>query len=166
MRRNPIKRENRVPLPRLMVVGGTVSWLLALVGIALTWMASYDTVSYAVRDADSGVSVCLVRGSVYVTTGLQSSLEAGRFHIISSGSREAPRTFRYRLQIWIVGVSTLLFGLSVVAGKRGWRAWILYRRRKGGKCIICGYDLQASPDVCPECGNGALDPVEDMDLLT
>jgi len=28
----------------------------------------------------------------------------------------------------------------------------LLRRRERGRCIACGYDLRASPDVCPECG--------------
>src|SRR5438132_173604 len=36
-------------------------------------------------------------------------------------------------------------------------AWIIrrdLRRRKdrGRKCIVCGYDLRATPHTCPECG--------------
>jgi hypothetical protein len=49
---------------------------------------------------------------------------------------------------WIVTIALLLpfgrFGASRIACVR--------RRRDSGSCAVCGYDLRATPERCPECG--------------
>ena len=58
----------------------------------------------------------------------------------------APRTFEIAvpycalLLACIPGLLTLL------------RVWRRRRRLQQGLCTICGYDLRASPERCPECG--------------
>jgi hypothetical protein len=62
----------------------------------------------------------------------------------------AVRGWRVRLPYWVViGCAMVLPVPWVVNARRGRRRIWLHRC---GLCPTCGYDLRATPNLCPECG--------------
>ena len=55
--------------------------------------------------------------------------------------------------IWPVAVCLAAYPVAFVAVAFGVPRARRYRRRKGGRCVQCGYDMRGSPTgQCPECG--------------
>jgi hypothetical protein len=54
---------------------------------------------------------------------------------------------------WFVAILCAVAGWP--AGTRWLKRYLASRRPKPGCCRKCGYDLRASPERCPECGNVA-----------
>jgi hypothetical protein len=59
----------------------------------------------------------------------------------------------YRAVAFPLWLPTLLAAIAPAVSF--YRRWRRARRAARGCCTACGYDLRASPGVCPECGHAA-----------
>jgi hypothetical protein len=64
-----------------------------------------------------------------------------------TGGRRYFFTARRNLSVRLWLLTSLLAVLPLV-----FVATAVTRRRPHGRCTVCGYDLRATPDRCPECG--------------
>jgi len=60
---------------------------------------------------------------------------------------------RFYVPFWILILAGSVLPLQTLVRQMRSRAW-----RRAGRCAKCGYDLRASPTVCPECGHSTVDP--------
>ena len=114
--------------------------ILSLIG--LTVSATFWTISYAGPFTYSPVRLCgilLDNGAVSVTKSTIVKRGVATDLLRISGYR--------RIRLWI---PTAIFGVLFLSCRP-----LHHRRRKRkklGLCLKCGYDLRASKDRCPECG--------------
>jgi hypothetical protein len=62
-----------------------------------------------------------------------------------------------RNEIFIVVTYHVGVGAFIIVNILNRRAHRRIARRMNGQCVRCGYDIRATPDRCPECGN-AINP--------
>lgn len=72
---------------------------------------------------------------------------------------DAKSAFRVRvLQLHLLPIAALTTILPLLRA-RSWQRRRALRDQQTSACNICGYDLRASPDRCPECGTSAESPL-------
>jgi hypothetical protein len=59
---------------------------------------------------------------------------------------------RSRLFVLLVPMWGVVAGLAILPAVWVWRRWRARARADSGRCLVCGYDLRATPGRCPECG--------------
>ena len=79
----------------------------------------------------------------------------GAFGLVASKRHRDDATFPNQMEHlwactihygWLVLTTALIPLALLFRVARGWK------RKRGGLCPFCGYDLRASPNRCPECG--------------
>ena len=68
--------------------------------------------------------------------------------ILGSPADSPPISIGYTIPCWMPALSLAVPVAAAVRFHRRARE----RRRRIGYCRRCGYDLRATPDLCPECG--------------
>jgi hypothetical protein len=70
-----------------------------------------------------------------------------------AGGHQKGRREEFNLTVphWLLVV--LSAAMPARAAVTGRRRRILARRLRLGRCLLCGYDLRATPGTCPECGS-------------
>ena len=149
-----------------------VIWSALLAGVLLVWCGSYrpELSRWAHRRLDAGEQ--LVHGRTYLGSsdgkvtvvrvrkcsgGWNRGSAAGGGLGVSWDSwpvhTRSERGIYYRIDT--VNVSYAWLALPLVAAN----VIVWWRRRRAraavGMCQVCGYDLRATPDRCPECGSVA-----------
>lgn len=128
-------------------------------GIALASIRFYQTnawlsrltAEYASRpDADLGQLA--TRDEIIATIRSDAELrraQLGRLQAFPPSTASAPWSKSYRC--WMIDIASGLPCIMIVTA-RGFRRLRVMRRHSRGLCGVCGYDLRASKDFCPECG--------------
>jgi hypothetical protein len=115
----------------------------------LTWVkGAYPDTVYQVGAQSSGWTFARISQPARGTPSISIQTFCG-FRLERIESRGGHVTL-FALPAWFVLLLTcLLPGLWLMSAVRLHRE---RQRQRQGFCLVCGYDLRATPDRCPECG--------------
>jgi hypothetical protein len=114
-----------------------------------------------VLDLAALTSLLLCVGSVWgFVFGMNATGVGHRYVLYSQG---------LRLDVWdlnspghrpdyVIPWGLIILATAVLPVLRSRLGFRLVERRRPGLCSVCGYDLRATPDRCPECGTIPLRP--------
>ncbi len=77
---------------------------------------------------------------------------AGIPGFILQGAMGPPVRVRTKVTVAMAPCWALIAIFAVIPAIWSFARWRDGARRDGGLCEICGYDLRATPERCPECG--------------
>ena len=154
-RYNPVVRRLARSLPNALII----LTLTFYVGMIAMWERSYrwvDSATFGGRvewTSENGritVSNLPVLRAYEDQFAMQASIDSGGSGLLLGNSAPpppvppAPQLIELKVPYW-----------AVFAFATPGLAWIVVRRTRRsapGLCSICGYDLRATPERCPECG--------------
>jgi hypothetical protein len=139
--------------------------LLVCAGTLFAWAMTAKRGAYmAYSGPHKVVGVCAAQGAVWVTSQGDSDRDGWLFGTWSDND-SVEDFFGKRPKHWLPvrvlrndnSVAVRLADWFVVAVSGCFAAWRIRRwrfpkRYGAGCCAVCGYDLRATPDRCPECG--------------
>jgi hypothetical protein len=72
----------------------------------------------------------------------------------------------YSRDVWTTKfpLSAPIFLFALMPAWQVRRSLIVRKRRRESRCGVCGYDLRATPDRCPECGTETKTPASAADV--
>jgi hypothetical protein len=81
-----------------------------------------------------------------------NTVQNGQGTVFGPAPANQPYNFTLRVRSIVLAWWVIAAIALIPMGLRG-IGWVIKRRRiAAGRCVMCGYDLRASPERCPECG--------------